>query len=48
MENELNLTEKAIEARRKYHREWRKRNKDKVREYNRRFYENRAKEGAEQ
>jgi hypothetical protein len=49
MANKIELTEEqqkkaAIEARRAYQREWRKRNKDKIREYNDRFW---IKKGAE-
>jgi hypothetical protein len=49
MANQIELTEEqqkkaAIEAKRAYQREWRKRNKDKVREYNERFW---IKKGAE-
>ena len=36
------LTPEAKEARRKYHREWTKKNPDKVRETNRRFWERKA------
>lgn len=36
------MDEKAKEARRAYMREWRSRNKDKVREANRRYWERRA------
>ena len=38
----LELTEKAREAQRQYLREWRKRNQDKVRLYNRRYWEKKA------
>ena len=48
MENQFELTKEGLEARRKYHREWRARNKDKVREYNKRFYENKARKEAAQ
>lgn len=41
---EAQQKEAAIEAKRAYQREWRKRNKDKVREYNERFW---IKKGAE-
>ena len=34
----------AVELRRKYHREWRKKNKDKVAEYNRNYWMKKAKE----
>ncbi len=33
---------KAAEERRKYFREWREKNKDKVRKYNRQYWERRA------
>lgn len=33
---------KAAELRREYHKQWRAKNKDKVREYNRRFWEKQA------
>lgn len=36
------MTEQAKEARREYLRAWRARNKDKVREANRRYWERRA------
>ena len=34
----------AAELRRKYHREWRKKNKDKVAEYNRNYWMKKAEE----
>lgn len=37
------LEEKSVEIRNEYIREWRRNNKDKVREYNRRYWLNRAK-----
>lgn len=37
---------KIVEARREYQRKWRKANKDKVKQHNRRFYEKKAKETA--
>lgn len=37
------MDEKAIEARKKYMKEWRKRNKEKVKENNKRYWENKAK-----
>lgn len=40
------LDEKALEARRAYHREWRKANKERVREYNHRFWQKKAEERA--
>lgn len=39
---EKTSSERAAEIRRAYQREWRAKNKDKVREYNRRFWEKRA------
>jgi hypothetical protein len=36
------LSEQAREARAAYFREWKSKNKDKVREYNRRFWERKA------
>ena len=42
------MDEKAKEARRTYMREWRSRNKDKVREANRRYWERRAEKLAEE
>lgn len=42
MKGESHMDEKAREARREYLREWRKRNPDKVRENNRRYWERRA------
>lgn len=36
------LQERAAEERRKYYRQWRAANKDKVRESNRRYWERRA------
>jgi hypothetical protein len=44
----MKMSEEAKEARRKYLKEWRNRNKDKVKEYNRRsqikFWEKKSKE----
>lgn len=40
--NEKQLQEKAIELRRAYQREWRRRNKDKVRATNLRYWERKA------
>lgn len=37
-----NLTDRGIEARREYYRNWRAKNKDKIRENNRRYWEKRA------
>lgn len=39
---EKTSNERAAELRREYHKQWRAKNKDKVREYNRRFWEKRA------
>ncbi len=36
--------ERVSEIRRAYHKQWRAKNKDKVREYNRRFWEKKASE----
>ena len=49
MANQIELTEEqqkkaVIEARRAYHREWRRRNKDKIREYNERFWRKKGEE----
>ena len=38
------MTEKATEAKKKYQREWRRRNKDKVQKYNEQYWEKKAKE----
>lgn len=38
------LSEQARELKNKYHREWQRNNKDKVKEYNLRYWENKAKE----
>lgn len=38
----LSETEKGREARRKYYKDWRKRNPDKVRQYNIKYWKNRA------
>lgn len=40
------LQERAAEERREYYRQWRAKNKDRVRENNRRYWENRAKKRA--
>ena len=37
-----NLSQQALEARREYQRQWRKKNPDKVRERNRNYWERRA------
>lgn len=41
------LSEQAMEARRAYYRAWAARNKDKVREKNRRYWERRAEKQAQ-
>lgn len=41
-----NLSEAAKEARRKYKREWNRKNKDKLKEYEKRYWEKRAAETA--
>ena len=46
MEN--TTSEKAAEIRRAYQKEWRAKNKDKIREYNRRFWEKQAERQAAQ
>ena len=43
--NEVKLSERAVEERRKYKREWSAKNADRVREYNRRYWERKAQEG---
>ena len=40
------LSPRALEARRKYHKTWRDRNKDKIREYARRHWERKAAQAA--
>lgn len=40
------LTERARAARRKYQNDWRRKNKDKVRQYNNNFWEKRAEKTA--
>lgn len=40
--------ERAAEMRRAYHKAWRAKNKDRVREYNKRFWEKRAEKQAVQ
>lgn len=40
--------ERAVEMRRAYHKAWRAKNKDRVREYNKRFWEKRAEQQAAQ
>ncbi len=41
------LSQEAREARRAYQREWRKKNRDKVREYEKRYWERKAAEAEE-
>ena len=36
------IEKKAIEARKKYQKQWRSQNKDRVKEYNRRYWERKA------
>ena len=43
-----NIEEMAIEARRSYQREWRRKNPDKVRENNRHYWERKAQKMFEQ
>lgn len=38
------LSEEAKVLKRKYHREWQRKNKDKVKEYNERYWERKAEE----
>lgn len=40
--NEKQLKELAIKARREYHREWRRNNPDKVREYREKYWQKKA------
>lgn len=40
----MNLSEEAKAKKREYQREWRARNRDRVREYNRRYWEAKAQE----
>lgn len=40
--------DRAAEIRRAYHKAWRAKNKDRVREYNKRFWEKRAEQQAAQ
>ena len=44
---EMALAERAREERREYFRQWRAKNKDKVRESNRRYWERRPATGSE-
>lgn len=39
----MQMSQEAIEARRAYHREWRKANRDKIKEYQARHFEKQAK-----
>lgn len=43
----VELSKEAEEARRKYHREWQRANKDKVAKYNKRYWEKKAREAEE-
>lgn len=43
----VTLKELAVEERREYYRQWRAKNKDKVRENNRRYWERRAAKNAQ-
>lgn len=47
MMTEKKLQEKALELRREYQREWRRKNKDKVRANNRRYWERKAQKAQE-
>ncbi len=40
-------SKRAAELRREYHKQWRAKHKDKVKEYNRRFWEKRAEKHGE-
>ncbi len=42
------LQERAVELRRAYQREWRRKNKDKVRANNRRYWERKAQKAAQE
>ena len=46
--SEMQLKEKALELRREYQREWRRRNKDKVRANNLRYWERKAQKAAQE
>lgn len=46
--NEEKLQQLAAEARREYHRQWRAKNRDKIREKNRHYWEKKALEIMEQ
>lgn len=43
----MTLTQEALEARRAYKREWNRKNKDKLREYNERYWQKKAEQAAE-
>jgi hypothetical protein len=43
----MNLSEKARELQRAYHKKWRERNKDRQREYTRRYWEKAAQQTRE-
>ena len=45
---EKQLKEKALELRREYQREWRRKNKDKVRANNRRYWERKAQKATQE
>ena len=42
--NSSGLSEEAMEAKRKAHREWQRENRDKVKEYTNRYWENKARQ----
>ena len=44
----IELSQQALDARREYQKRWRKANKDKIREINRRYWERRAAKMAEE
>ena len=46
--SEKQLNEKALELRREYQREWRRKNKDKVRANNLRYWERKAQKAAQE
>ena len=41
---DLKMSEKAKQAQKAYMREWRRKNRDKMKEYNRRYWERKARE----
>ncbi len=45
--NELNLETKAKELKSEYHKKWREKNKDRVKEINKRYWINKAKKELE-